>query len=345
MASELSERAQQLLKTLIETYIREGQPVGSRSLARDSELDLSPATVRSVMADLEELGLVISPHTSAGRIPTPLGYRVFVDSLLTVKPLDSNEVLLLKRQFDPDDTIPDLLKKASVLLSGVSRMAGLVTLPRRKHFALRHAEFVGLSENRVLAIFVVNDAEVQNRVIHTKRRFSPAELQQAANYLNTEYTGKDLEAVRAGLIHDMGEAKEAVVSLLRSAMEATEKVYDSEAKGADFVLAGETNLMDFAELSDVGKLRQLFGAFDSKRDILHLLDQCSASNGVQIFIGDESGYNVLGDCSIVTAPYEAEGRKVGMLAIIGPTRMAYERVIPVVDVTAKLLGAALNSRQ
>jgi heat-inducible transcriptional repressor len=341
---ELNGRAQQLLKTLIECYIQDGQPVGSRTLARHSELDLSPATIRNVMADLEELGLVSAPHTSAGRMPTAQGYRVFVNSLLKFRSLDSDEVLELQRQLDPQGTLPDLLGQASNLLSGLTKLAGLVTVPRWEQAILRHVEFIGLSEERVLAIFVINDSEVQNHVIHTQRRFTPAELEQAANYLNTHFVGKELQTVRNGLVAAMQDVKETVNALMQAAMEAAERVLDSEQKHPDYVLAGQTNLMGIAEFSNLDRLRQLFDAFAEKRDILHLLDQCLHSKGVQIFIGDESGYDTFGDCSLITAPYRAEGKVVGVLGVIGPTRMAYERVIPIVDITARLLGSALNSR-
>lgn len=343
-SNELNERAQQLLKTLVECYIRDGQPVGSRTLARSSDLDLSPASIRNVMADLEELGLVTSPHTSAGRVPTAQGYRVFVDSLLRVQLLESEEVQQLQRQLALGETpISELVGRASRLLSGVTRMAGLVTVPRRERALLRHVEFVALSDNRVLAIFVINDSEVQNHVIHTERDFTPSELTQAANYLNRHCIGKELNAVRADVVGAMREAKDLATSLLQAAMEVAERAQQG-ADQRDYVLAGQTNLMDFSEFSNVGELRQLFDAFAEKRDILHLLDQCLGSNGVQIFIGDESGYQVLGNCSVVTAPYGVDGKTLGVLGVIGPTRMAYERVIPIVDVTAKLLGAALNSR-
>ena len=345
MASgELNERAQQLLKTLIECYIQDGQPVGSRTLARHSALDLSPATIRNVMADLEEMGLVSAPHTSAGRMPTAQGYRVFVNSLLKFQSLDSGEVMKLQRQLDPQGTLPDLIGRASNLLSGLTKLAGLVTVPRWEQAILRHVEFIGLSEDRVLAIFVINDSEVQNHVIRTQRHFTPSELEQAANYLNAHFVGKELQAVRTGLVAAMQDVKETVNALMQAAMEAAEKVIDNEQKHPDYVLAGQTNLMGFAEFANLERLRQLFDAFAEKRDILHILDQCLRSDGVQIFIGDESGYELFGDCSVITAPYRAEGKVVGVLGVIGPTRMAYERVIPIVDITARLLGAALNSR-
>lgn len=342
-SAELNERAQQLLKALVECYIRDGQPVGSRTLARSSDLDLSPASIRNVMADLEELGLVTSPHTSAGRIPTAQGYRVFIDSLLKVQFLESEEVRQFQRELAADTPLSELLARASRLLSGVSQMAGLVTVPRREGAILRHVEFVALSADRVLAIFVINDSEVQNHVIRTERQFSPAELEQAANYLNSEYAGLELTEVRRGVVRAMQRAKDTATSLLQAVMDVAEQAQQVTNR-RDYVLAGQTNLMSFSEFSNLGTLRGLFDAFAEKRDILHLLDQCINSNGVQIFIGDESGYKVLGNCSVVTSPYSVDGKTLGVLGVIGPTRMAYERVIPLVDVTAKLLGAALNSR-
>ena len=342
---ELSEREQQLLKVLIECYIRDGQPVGSRTLARHSDLELSPATIRNIMADLEDMGLVSAPHTSAGRVPTAQAYRVFVNSLLRVKSLDSGEVLQLQRQLDPQGSLPELLGRASKLLSGVTQLAGLVTVPRWDQAVLRHVEFLQLSDDRVLAIFVINDNAVQNHVIHTQRRFSQSELEQATNYLNANFAGQELQEVRRGLLAAMQDVKETVNALMQAAMDAAEKVIDNEQKQPDYVLAGQTNLMGFAEFSNLERLRKLFDAFAEKRDILHLLDQCLGSEGVQIFIGDESGYELFGDCSVITAPYRSEGKVVGVLGVIGPTRMAYERVIPIVDITARLLGAALNSRQ
>ena len=341
----LNERAQHLLKVLVERYIREGQPVGSRALAREAGLDLSPATIRNVMADLEELGFIRSPHTSAGRVPTVQGYRFFVDALLTVKPLESLEVQRMRQSLDPDLNTQKLVESASALLSGVTRMAGVVTMPRRDHMAFSHIEFLALTDNRVLAILVFNEREVQNRVIHVNRHYGADELQQISNYLNTEFLGKDLQTVRRILVEEMQEAREHMNRLMLAAIEMTEKLFDQESNKDDYILAGQTNLMDFAELSNVEKLRQLFEAFNQKRDILHLLDQCVRAQGVQIFIGEESGYEVLDECSVVTAPYTAgDGTVLGVLGVIGPTRMAYERVIPIVDATAKLLAAALNPK-
>ncbi len=342
----LNERAQQLLRVLVERYIDSGEPVGSRTLARDSGLDLSPATVRNVMADLEELGFVRSPHTSAGRMPTVRGYRFFVDSLLQVQPLDSEQVAALRRELHPEVNHDRLVASASSLLSGITRMAGVVTLPRREHAALRRLDFLPLSGNRVLVILIFNEGEVQNRIIQTDRAYSAAELEQAANLLNSLFAGKDIAEVRASLIEDMRRARQDMNELMNTAVEMAERVFIKEeaAEDEDVVVAGQTNLMTFRELGDVEKLRNLFEVFNSKRDLLHLLDQSLSAEGVQIFIGEESGYQVLDECSVVTAPYSVEGEVVGVLGVIGPTRMAYDRVIPIVDATARLLGAALNPR-
>jgi len=342
----ISERAQALLKALIDRYVREGEPVGSRTLARDSGLKLSPATVRNVMADLEELGFVKSPHTSAGRVPTVRGYRFFVDSLLTVQKLEESTVAQLRSQLKLEADPEELVQSASNLLSGITHMAGVVTLPRREHAALRRIDFLPLSGNQVLVIMVVNEREVQNRIIQTERAYSASELEQAANFLNAQFAGKDITAVRETLIADMRQARDDMNQMMSTAVEVAGRLFaeEQDENGEGLVLAGQTNLMEFRELCDVEKLRTLFEAFNQKRDLLHLLDQCISAEGVQIFIGEESGYQMLDECSLVTAPYKVEGEVVGVLGVIGPTRMAYERVIPIVDATARLLGAALNPR-
>lgn len=342
--SVINDRARKLLKLLVERYIREGQPIGSRTLAKDVELDLSPATIRNVMSDLEELGLLHSPHTSAGRVPTVEGYRLFVDSLLTVKPLDIMVVERLKSELDQDADTSALLESASSLLSGITNMAGVVTLPRREKLILRQVDFLSLSPRRVLVILVINEHEVQNRVIHTDRDYSAAELQRASNYLNQKFSGYELMGIREDVLCDMQQIREDMNETMIAAIEMASRVFEEDAQSDanDYVLAGQNNLMDFAEISSVEKLRKLFEAFNTKQDILHLLDQSIHTTGVQIFIGHESGYGALESCSVVTAPYTVEGQMVGVLGVIGPTRMAYDRVIPIVDVTAKLLGSALT---
>ncbi|HKE43070.1 MAG TPA: heat-inducible transcriptional repressor HrcA [Steroidobacteraceae bacterium] len=343
----LNERAQHLLRILIESYIRDGQPVGSRTLSRESGLNLSSATIRNVMADLEGLGFVTSPHTSAGRIPTDKGYRLFVDTLLKLKPLEGPEVADLQRRLEQHSDEPKaLVAVASQVLSTITHLAGVVTLPRQSQAALSQIEFVGLSDNRVLTILVVGGREVQNRIVHLERHYSPDELRRAANYLNDQVRGRSLSDVRTELLAQLQETRQNLNQLMLDAIQLAQQVVDSGDRGmASYVIAGETNLMSFAELSNVDKLRRLFEAFNEKRDILHLLDQSLRAEGVQIFIGQESGYTILDDCSVVTAPYTLDNEIVGVLGVIGPTRMAYERVIPIVDITARLLGTALNSRR
>jgi heat-inducible transcriptional repressor len=341
----LSERAQHLLKVLVETYIDEGKPVGSQTLLRAAGLDLSPATIRNVMADLENMGLIYAPHASAGRIPTVKGYRLFIDTMLKVKPLQEAVIDQLKERLQRDLTPHSLVEAASDMLSGITRLAGVVTVPRQRHAALRQIEFLGLSDNRVLAILVMNQQEVQNRIIHLDRAYSDAELQQAANYLNEKFAGRDLTAVRRDLLRELDAVRRDMNRMMRSAIELGEKAFaKDEPSQYDFVVVGQANLMGYEQLSNVDRLRQLFNAFSAKRDILHLLDRCICARGVQIFIGQESGYQVLDECSVVSAPYSVEGDAIGVLGVIGPTRMQYDRVIPIVDITAKLLGAALNTR-
>ena len=344
MANEISERAQNLLKVLIESYIREGQPVGSRMLARDSRLDLSPATVRNVMADLEELGLVSSPHTSSGRVPTAKGYRIFVDSLLTFQPVNEQEIMRFQEKLSRGETINEMAESVSGLLSAVTSMAGVVMLPRRDNLAIRHIEFMPLSDKRVLTILVINDKEVQNRIIRTDRQYSSAELQQAANCFNSVFAGKNLLEARQLLLAEMRKTKEDMDRTMQTAITMAEQVFDIKSEG-DYIMSGQTKLMDCEQLSNIEKLRELFEAFNEKRQILHLLDQCLNTQGVQIFIGEESGYSVLDECSLVTSSYKVGDQVLGVLGVIGPTRMAYERVIPLVDVTARLVSAALNQSQ
>ena len=341
-----NERAQRLLKVLIQRFIRDGQPIGSRTLSRKSGMELSPATIRNVMSDLEDLGLIAAPHTSAGRIPTPEGYRLFVDSLIRYKPPARIEVEKLKKQLIHKSDDPNtMLDSVSSLLSEITSLAGVVSVPKGQKAILRQIEFLSLSDNRVLAILVINDSEVQNRVLNTEQRYTNDELQQAANYINQHYVGDDLTSIRKRLIEDldrtrgsMNQAMLDIISVAQSAME------DAAASKDEFVVAGETNLMDFAELSDVRTLRGLFDAFSRKRFMLNLLDKSIHADGVQVFIGRESGYNIFDNCSVVTAPYHVDDDHIGVLGVIGPTRMAYDRVVPIVDITARLLEMALNAR-
>ena len=340
---QLSDRARHLLRALIEKYISDGQPVGSRTLSRAAGLELSPATVRNVMADLEEMGLVVSPHTSAGRVPTTRGIRFFVDSLVSLKRLEEREVEVLRSRLQVDGDGQALLKTVSRLLSDMTHMAGLVMIPRRARFALRHVEFLPLADQRILAILVVNEREVQNRVIQTERRYSESELQRAANYLNEHFVGQDILAVRDRLIGELRETRDSMNHLMLTAIDVASAAFAPSDSGDDYVLSGQTQLMGIDELGNVEKLRHLFEAFQRKRQLLGLLDRCLQADGMHIFIGEEAGQSVFEDCSVVTSTYAIDGQPVGVLGVIGPTRMDYERVIPLVDTTARLLGAALKS--
>ena len=339
-----NERAQHLLRVLIQRYIQEGQPVGSRTLSKDSGLELSPATIRNVMSDLEDLGLVSAPHTSAGRIPTPQGYRLFVDTLVRYRQPKDGDIDMLRSQIRHKVDKPGaLVTSISSLLSDFTSLAGVVTVPRGQHAALRQIEFLPLSENRILVILVINDREVQNRILQTDREYTESELQQAANFINQHYAGIEMPQVRQQIIADLEDTRLSMNQVMHDIIEVAQSVMEGAADPAgEFVLAGETNLMDFAELSDVDTLRRLFEAFSRKRLMLELLDQSINADGVQVFIGGESGYGILDDCSVVTAPYQLDDETVGVLGVIGPTRMAYDRVVPIVDITARLLRSALS---
>jgi heat-inducible transcriptional repressor len=335
----LSERAQLLLKTLVERYIAEGQPVGSRTLSRYSGLDLSPASIRNVMADLEELGFIVSPHTSAGRIPTARGYRFFVDTLLTIQQLGTIEISQLGGQLQAENT-HRLVSSASQLLSDLPRFAGVVVTPRRSP-AFRHIEFLGLSEKRILLIIVTPDGDVQNRILVTENTYSPAMLVEAGNILNQNYAGLSFDEIRRRIQQELKELRENMTRLMTAALEAGSQAADESSE--NYVISGESNLLEVQDLSsNMASLRQLFDLFEKKTGLLQLLDSSSRAQGVQIFIGEESGLAPLDECSVVTASYEVDGQVVGTVGVIGPTRMAYERVIPIVDITAKLMSSALS---
>nr|WP_183410179.1 heat-inducible transcriptional repressor HrcA [Litorivivens lipolytica] len=347
VADGLNERAQTLLKVLVERYIREGQPVGSQTLLQDSGLPVSAATVRNIMAELEDRGYVASPHTSAGRVPTQQGYRLFVDSLITVSPLEGRILKNLKSELDAEKPSDELIASASQLLSSLTRQAGLVTLPSRHRLNLRQVEFLPLSDNRILVILVVNQREVQNRVIRTDRPFDEAELKQAANYINRHFAGKDLDTIRDNLLAAMRSDKDDIDRYMEASLDLAARALDvgeGDDRPSEYVLAGEKQLLDAATPDNLDKMRELFSAFERKKDILDLVDRCLLADGVQIFIGEESGYKAFGDFSVITAPYQlGDGRPLGVLGVIGPTRMAYEKVIPMVDVTARMLSVALRS--
>jgi len=339
---DLNERASHLLKVLIEGYIADGQPIGSTLLAKRSGLDLSPATIRNVMASLEESGYVHAPHTSAGRVPTTRGYRLFVDTLVNVKPLDKQDFHSLEIQLDKTSS-NDLIHSASNMLSGLTQLTGIVMVPLLESRSIRQIEFVKLSEKQILAVLVMSNNDIENRMIQLESEISASDLQQSSNYLNEILVGKGLQQARAILLDEMDQVRKDMNSMMLSAINLGEQAVSGleDQQAENYIVAGRTNLMDYDDLSDVTKLRQLFNAFNQKRDILGLLDRCMDADGVQIFIGRESGHNVFDDCSIVTAPYQIDESHVGVLGVVGPKRMHYDRVIPIVDITAKLLSSAL----
>jgi len=331
------------LRTLVRLYIHDGQPVGSRTLVQQSGVSVSSATVRSIMADLEDRGYVATPHTSAGRVPTAKGYRFFIDTLITMKPLLGEELQTLKEQLGPDKTTPELLAATSSLLSLMTHQAGLVTMPRQDEVTLRHVEFLPLSGNRVLVILVVNEKEVQNRVIHTEREYDEMELRAAANFVNSRFGGRSLERIREDLLASMRNTRHKIDRLLDTAIDiASRALVSDEPKEGGYVVTGQSHLLDTASSDGMSRLRELFDAFQQQKDILHLMERSVCADGVQIFVGEEAGFGPMMDFSLITAPYKTGERTIGAIGVIGPTRMAYDKVIPVVDVTARMLGAALR---
>ncbi len=340
----LSERSLHMLNTLVASYIREGLPVGSKKLASDAGNALSPATVRNIMAELEEGGYIRSPHTSAGRIPTDQGYRLFVDSVVTASNVCDNDVIAsIQEQLSNEVAPAKLAETASSILSNLTHQAGVVLLPRSDLQRFRQVEFLPLSNRRVLAILVLDEHEVQNRIIRTEQDYSEQQLQQAAAFINAHYSGLEVGQAQAALVQSMAADKSLIDDLMQTALDvASQALATVEKQERDYVVAGQANLLD-SQQDDMRRLRELFEAFQQKKDILHLMERCAQGDGVQIFIGEESGFEVLDDFSLITAPYQSDNQPIGVLGIIGPTRMDYDRVVPMVDITARLLGAALRS--
>ena len=341
---QLDSRAQTLLKALVERYIADGQPVGSRALSRISGLELSPATIRNIMSDLEELGLVASPHTSAGRIPTPRGYRFFVDSLLTMQPLEQMDHARILAELASAKAQPgQIINQASRLLSDLTQFAGIVIAPRHPSTRIRQIEFIALSDQRVLLVLVTSDGNVQNRILTTDRAYSSAELIEAANTLNQNFVGLELEQMRHRVHDELTRIRADMQALMAAALTAS-----SEAlmpRESETVISGEKNLLDVEDLSsNMRRLRELFDLFEQRTSLVRLLDLSQQAAGVSLYIGQESGIATLDECSVVTAPYQVEGQVVGSVGVIGPTRMAYDRVIPIVDITARLLSSALTEQ-
>ena len=330
----LDDRSKMLMKALVERYIADGQPVGSRTLSRAAGMELSPATIRNVMSDLEDLGLIVSPHTSAGRIPTARGYRLFVDTMLTVQPA----------QYSSHSLAPDqpqkVISNAANLHSSLSQFVGVVIAPRRSS-AFRHMEFLRLSEKRLLVIIVSPEGDVQNRVIYTEVDYTQAQLVEAANFLNSHYVGLDIDQVRANLQGEVESLRSEIASLMQAAVNVSSEAI---SEGQDeVVISGERNLLSVSDFSsDMGHLRRAFDLFEQKAQIMRLLDSAGQAEGVRIFIGGESQVIPFEDLSIVSSPYEVDGKVVGTLGVIGPTRMPYERMIQIVDITSKLVSNALS---
>jgi heat-inducible transcriptional repressor len=334
----LDDRARLLLKALVERYIADGQPVGSRTLSKASGLELSPATIRNVMSDLEELGLIVSPHTSAGRIPTALGYRLFVDTMLTTQTDPFINAGLGAQRLAPDQPLK-VLSSAAHMLSSLSQFVGVVMAPRRSS-VFRHIEFLRLSERRFLVIIVSPDGDVQNRVIFTEADYTQSQLVEAANFLNSHYAGMAIEEVRERLKNEVEALRGEIATLMQTAVQVSSEAIESRD---EVVISGERNLLTVSDFSsDMGNLRKLFDLFEQKAQLMKLLDVSSRAEGVRIYIGGESQVIPYQELSVVTAPYEVDGQVVGTLGVIGPMRMPYEKMIQIVDITSKLVSTALS---
>jgi len=340
---ELNPRAQQLLKALVDIYITDGQPVASRTLAETTGLDVSSATIRNVMSQLDKLGLVHAPHTSAGRVPTEQGFRFFIDSLMEMQPLTTGMFDTIHSELNANQSTDSLIDTASNLLSDFTKMAGIVTIPKRSQLTLRQIEFLPLPGNRILAILVINDKEVENRVIQADREYTQNELLQVSNIINSQYAGKDIYNIRTSLVETLHQASNNLDQQMKAAADIADKALRENNKNkSDYVIQGTTNLLNFSELESTGKLQQMFQVFNNTRDMVSILDRCINADGVKVYVGRESGIDGLGNCSLITAPYQADGETLGVLGVVGPTRMNYKDVIPVVEITAKLLGQALK---
>jgi len=342
--AELKPRARILLKTLVERYIHDGQPVGSRTLARHAGLDLSPASIRNIMSDLEEGGFITSPHTSAGRIPTPRGYRLFVDSLLTVKPLgdpDRNQIEAALRSNSPASDPQRIITTAATLLSELTQFASIIAVSRRREPNFRQIEFLRLSDARVLLIIITEEGDVQNRILFTDRPYSQEQLTRAASHFNKHYAGLTFEAVRPRLQQELSGLRADISSLMALAVEVGNETLNAAAQ--QYVVSGESNLLHTPDLSyNMERMRELFRLFEHRTELMQLLNLGHHASGIQMFIGAEAGVASLDECSVVAAPYAVNGEVIGTLSVIGPTRMAYERIIPIVDITSRLLSSALS---
>ncbi len=335
---DLDSRAQTLLKTLINYHIHDGNPVSSKTISDHSDLDISSATIRNIMKDLEDAGFVSSPHTSAGRVPTNKGYRLFVDSLVTVKSLEDFEITSLKNQLIQSDN-KHLISSAANTLSELTKFAGVVMIPKAKKISYKHIEFLSLSAQRVLVIVVTDDGNVQNRILHTNQNYDKEKLVEASNYFNQEFKGFSIEEAKLKIVDELKNMKTDISDLMSSAIATSSNDLNKE----NLVMSGQSKLLETSELTqNVGSIKKILEVFEKKSALLKLLESSHDAEGIQIFIGEESGYSALDECSVITAPYQTDGEILGTLGVIGPTRMAYERVIPIVDITAKLLGKSIK---
>ncbi len=339
--STLDDRARHLLGVLVRHYIDAGRPVGSKILAGHAGLELSAATVRNVMAELERRGFIHSPHTSAGRVPTPRGYRFFVETMLTAESAQEHLTAHIQARLDEHSSVNDVIGEVSNMLSSLTNFVGVVTVPRQDLFSFQRIEFVPIDERQVLAVVVLTGGEVQNRVVTLDRGYQLADLERAANALNREYTGMAFSEIKQRLMQDLVLARREMDQVMEQAIQLAGSALGAKTP-KDVVVSGQNNLIGYDDLSDLVKLKSLFEAFQEKREMLDLLDRCAEADGVQLFIGNESESDAFESCSLVGAPYRVDGQVVGVLGVIGPTRMAYQRVISVVDSTAKILGSVLN---
>lgn len=339
---QISKRAESLLKHLVSVYLREGMPVGSKTLTQAGITTLSPASVRKILSDLEEQGYLVSPHTSSGRIPTSMGLRYFVDSLQSFHALDSVDLATFQQKLHPNQPTDDLLTTTSNVLSELTHMVGIVSLPKLEQLILKHVEFLPLPDNKILVILVLNEAVVQNRIIVVDRSYTPSELTQISNFLMCHFAGRDLQEVRRELVHQLQSDRIEMDSLMQAVVDIAAKTFKADKPSPDYKLAGQQNLLTHASQITMDHLQKIFNAFTEKQQILEILDKCLHSDGVQLYIGEESGYDALNEYSIVTSRYSVDGKLVGVLGVIGPTRMPYSKIIPIVDLTAKMLSTALE---
>ncbi|WP_029407317.1 heat-inducible transcriptional repressor HrcA [Thiomicrorhabdus sp. Milos-T2] len=339
----LNDRSQLLFKNLMGLYLNDGKPVGSTTLAKLPDIGLSSATVRNVMADLEKMGLIHSPHTSAGRVPTDIGYRLFIDSILTYEPVSQKKEALIRNELSTGLNQDALIESASKVLSGITGMTSLVLMPNKQQEVLKHIDFIQLGANRVLVVLVFNDNDVQNRIIELEKPFSGDELQQTANYLNEHCLGKNLAEAKQFLMSRMDTIRSTTNDFMSSIVQATDFVLESQLEQKmPFLVSGKTNLLNYQELASSEKLKALFNSFDQHNEMVSLLDKSMQAQGVQVFVGHECGNDIYEDCSIITTPYEVEGEILGVLGVVGPSRMDYQKVVPRVDMTAKILGSLLK---